>query len=38
MFYDLLGSDTDPDPTKRFGSERIRILNTGYRYPVLQIL
>ena len=27
MFYDVLGSD--PDPTKRFGSDRIRIRNTG---------
>ena len=30
MFYDFLWSDPEPDPTKRVGSDRIRIHNTGY--------
>jgi hypothetical protein len=30
----FVGSDTDPDPTKSFQSNRIRILDTAYRTPV----
>ena len=40
MFYDFLWSDPDPvpdpNPAKRFGSERIRIRNTANQLSILE--